>query len=72
MDSFEATYRAAESRDIRLDGRVFLAVTSTGIFCRPSCPVPMPRREVVRFFSPHAESLDAVFVTALGRAARSP
>jgi SagB-type dehydrogenase family enzyme len=29
-------------------------------------------REVVRFFAPHAEDLDAVFVTALGRAARSP
>ncbi|HSE92788.1 MAG TPA: hypothetical protein VLF19_05745, partial [Methylomirabilota bacterium] len=29
-------------------------------------------REVVRFFSPHAEGLDAIFVTALGRAGKSP
>jgi AraC family transcriptional regulator, regulatory protein of adaptative response / DNA-3-methyladenine glycosylase II len=50
MDSFEATYRAASSGDPRLDGRLFIAVTSTGIYCRPICPVPMPSREVVRFF----------------------
>ncbi len=66
MDSFEATYRAAESRDIRLDGRVFLAVTSTGIFCRPSCPVPMPRREVVRFFRAAAAAEEQGF-RACGR-----
>ncbi len=50
MDTFEATYRAAATGDPRLDGRLFVAVTSTGIYCRPICPVPMPRREVVRFF----------------------
>jgi AraC family transcriptional regulator of adaptative response / DNA-3-methyladenine glycosylase II len=50
MDSFEATYRAASTGDPRLDGRLFIGVTSTGIYCRPICPVPMPRREVVRFF----------------------
>jgi AraC family transcriptional regulator, regulatory protein of adaptative response / DNA-3-methyladenine glycosylase II len=50
MDSFEATYRAAATGDPRLDGRLFVAVTSTGIYCRPICPVPMPRPEVVRFF----------------------
>jgi AraC family transcriptional regulator of adaptative response / DNA-3-methyladenine glycosylase II len=50
MDGFEATYRAVESRDPRWDGRVFVGVTSTGIYCRPICPVPMPRREHVRFY----------------------
>jgi AraC family transcriptional regulator of adaptative response / DNA-3-methyladenine glycosylase II len=50
VESFEATYRAAATGDPRLDGRLFIAVTSTGIYCRPICPVPMPRREVVRFF----------------------
>jgi AraC family transcriptional regulator of adaptative response / DNA-3-methyladenine glycosylase II len=50
VDTFEATYRAAATGDPRLDGRLFVAVTSTGIYCRPICPVPMPRREVVRFF----------------------
>lgn len=50
MDGFEATYRAVESRDPRWDGQVFVGVTSTGIYCRPICPVPMPRREHVRFY----------------------
>jgi AraC family transcriptional regulator, regulatory protein of adaptative response / DNA-3-methyladenine glycosylase II len=50
-DAFEATYRAVESRDRRLDGRVFVGVTSTGIYCRPICPMPMPKRRYVRFFT---------------------
>jgi AraC family transcriptional regulator of adaptative response / DNA-3-methyladenine glycosylase II len=50
VDAFEATYRAVESRDPRWDGRVFIGVTSTGIYCRPICPVPMPRREHIRFY----------------------
>ena len=50
MSEFEALYRAVESRDARWDGRVFVGVTSTGIYCRPVCPVPMPRRENVRFY----------------------
>jgi AraC family transcriptional regulator, regulatory protein of adaptative response / DNA-3-methyladenine glycosylase II len=50
MTGFEALYRAVESRDARWDGRVFVGVTSTGIYCRPVCPVPMPRRENVRFY----------------------
>lgn len=50
MSEFEALYLAVESRDARWDGRVFVGVTSTGIYCRPVCPVPMPRRENVRFY----------------------
>jgi AraC family transcriptional regulator of adaptative response / DNA-3-methyladenine glycosylase II len=50
VDGFEVTYRAVQARERRLDGRVFVGVTSTGIYCRPVCPVPMPRREHVRFF----------------------
>ena len=48
---FEAWARAVESRDARFDGRVFVAVTSTGIYCRPVCPAPMPHRRHVRFFT---------------------
>ncbi|MGZ6544763.1 MAG: DNA-3-methyladenine glycosylase 2 family protein [Actinomycetota bacterium] len=47
---FETLYRAVESRDERFDGRVFVGVKSTGIYCRPICPVPMPRRDRVQFF----------------------
>jgi len=47
---FETSYRAMESRDQRFDGRFVVAVTSTGVYCRPSCPSRTPRRQNVRFF----------------------
>ena len=50
-DGFEAWVRAVESRDARFDGRVFVAVTSTGIYCRPVCAAPMPQRRHLRFFA---------------------
>jgi AraC family transcriptional regulator of adaptative response / DNA-3-methyladenine glycosylase II len=43
-------YRAMQARDVRFDGWFFVAVTSTGIYCRPSCPSVMPRRHHVRFY----------------------
>ena len=44
-------WRAVAARDASVDGRLFYAVTSTRIYCRPSCPSRRPRRENVRFFS---------------------
>jgi AraC family transcriptional regulator of adaptative response / DNA-3-methyladenine glycosylase II len=61
VTEFEAMYRAVESRDPRWDGRVFVGVTSTGIYCRPICPVPMPRRENVRFYVDAAAAEGAGF-----------
>lgn len=46
----DTCYRAVASRDPRFDGWFFTAVTSTGIYCRPSCPALTPRRSNVRFF----------------------
>jgi AraC family transcriptional regulator of adaptative response / DNA-3-methyladenine glycosylase II len=46
---FERCYRALDSRDARFDGWFVVAVTSTGIYCRPSCPAVTPRRRNVRF-----------------------
>lgn len=46
----DARYRACASRDRRFDGWFFVGVTSTGIFCRPSCPATTPRRANVTFF----------------------
>jgi AraC family transcriptional regulator of adaptative response / DNA-3-methyladenine glycosylase II len=40
----EARYRALCSHDARFDGRFFIGVTSTGIYCRPVCRVRTPRR----------------------------
>ena len=46
----EHAYQALKSRDSRFDGWFFAGVASTGVYCRPSCPAVMPRRENLRFF----------------------
>jgi len=43
-------YRALKARDARFDGRFFVAVSSTRIYCRPVCTVKQPKRENCRFF----------------------
>lgn len=60
-DDFEGRYRALESRDERFDGWFFVAVTSTGIYCRPSCPAMTPRRQNVRFYRTSAAAQLAGF-----------
>ena len=47
----ERRYQAAVSKDPRFDGVFFTAVTSTGIYCRPSCPAITPKRENMRSVS---------------------
>jgi AraC family transcriptional regulator of adaptative response / DNA-3-methyladenine glycosylase II len=47
----DAAYRALTTHDARFDGRLFVGVTSTGIYCRPVCRVKAPRRENCRFFA---------------------
>ncbi|MGW0431687.1 DNA-3-methyladenine glycosylase 2 family protein [Micromonospora sp. NPDC003197] len=47
---FERCYRAVDSRDQRFDGWFYTGVTSTGIYCRPSCPAMTPKRKNVQFF----------------------
>jgi AraC family transcriptional regulator of adaptative response / DNA-3-methyladenine glycosylase II len=42
-------YRAAQSRDARFDGWFYIAVRTTGIYCRPSCPAITPKRHNVEF-----------------------
>jgi len=61
IEDFERCYRAVQSRDGRFDGWFFTAVTSTGIYCRPSCPALTPRREHVRFFPTSAAAQHAGF-----------
>jgi len=50
--------RARKSRDARFDGRFFIAVTTTGIYCRPICPARTPKDENVRYF-PTAAAAEA-------------
>src|SRR6478736_9959856 len=51
-------YRALKSRDARFDGRFFVAVSSTRIYCRPVCTVRPPKRENCAFF-PSAAAAEA-------------
>jgi AraC family transcriptional regulator of adaptative response / DNA-3-methyladenine glycosylase II len=57
----DACYRAISTRDRRFDGRLFVAVTTTGIYCRPFCPAPTPKRANVRFFHTAAAAQEAGF-----------
>lgn len=58
---FEWCYRVVASRDNRFDGWFYLGVTSTGIYCRPSCPARTPLRQHVRFFRTAAAAHAAGF-----------
>ncbi len=57
----DACYRALRARDARFDGRFFVAVRTTGIYCRPICPAPSARLENVVFFSSAAAAQEAGF-----------
>jgi len=62
---FERCYRAVDSRDGRFDGMFVTAVTSTRIYCRPSCPAITPKRENVRFLPSAAAAQRAGFRACL-------
>jgi AraC family transcriptional regulator of adaptative response/methylated-DNA-[protein]-cysteine methyltransferase len=47
----EEAWAAFERRDRRWDGRVIGAVSTTGIYCKPSCPARRPKREHVEFYA---------------------
>jgi AraC family transcriptional regulator of adaptative response / DNA-3-methyladenine glycosylase II len=61
VDDPERCYRSMRGRDTRFDGVFYVGVTSTGIFCRPSCPARMPRFEHCRFLPSAAAALGAGF-----------
>lgn len=54
-------YSVVSSRDRRFDGRFWVGVTSTGIYCRPSCPARTPKPENVRYFPSVAAASKAGF-----------
>jgi len=47
----DACYRALIARDARFDGRLFVGVKTTGVYCRPICPARTPKRQNVTFFA---------------------
>lgn len=58
---FAQRYRAIDARDTRFDGQFFTAVSSTGIYCRPSCPARTPKPEHVTFYLTSAAAHEAGF-----------
>ena len=52
-------YRALRARDARFDGRLFVAVRTTGIYCRPICPARTPKLDNVTFYPSAAAAQDA-------------
>src|SRR6267378_6825280 len=56
-----ALYKALIARDSRFDGIFFVGVTSTGIYCRPICPVKPPKEVNCRFYDTAQEAEQAGF-----------
>jgi AraC family transcriptional regulator of adaptative response / DNA-3-methyladenine glycosylase II len=54
-------YKALVARDPRFDGLFFVGVTSTGIYCRPVCPVKPPKEVNCRFYHTAQEAEQAGF-----------
>ena len=60
-EDFDRCYRAVQSKDARFDGWFVTAVRTTGIYCRPSCPVRPPFARNVRFYPTAAAAQRAGF-----------
>jgi AraC family transcriptional regulator of adaptative response / DNA-3-methyladenine glycosylase II len=50
LEDVERCVRAVRSKDERFDGWFFTAVITTGVYCRPSCPVLPPKTQNMRFY----------------------
>lgn len=59
--TFDERYRAISARDTRFDGQFVTAVSSTGIYCRPSCPARTPKPANVTFYPTSAAAHEAGF-----------
>ncbi|WP_214767331.1 MULTISPECIES: bifunctional transcriptional activator/DNA repair protein Ada [unclassified Exiguobacterium] len=57
----EEYYAALVRRDATYEGRFFVGVKTTGIFCRPSCPARKPKRENCEFYKTAKEALLASY-----------
>jgi AraC family transcriptional regulator of adaptative response / DNA-3-methyladenine glycosylase II len=60
-EDHERCVRAVRSKDARFDGWFFTAVVTTGIYCRPSCPVVPPKPANMRFYPSAAAAQQAGF-----------
>ena len=65
LPSDDICYRALSARDARFDGRLFVAVKTTGIYCRPVCPARTPHSRNVVFYATAAAARVAGFRACL-------
>jgi AraC family transcriptional regulator of adaptative response / DNA-3-methyladenine glycosylase II len=61
FEDFDRCHRAVQSKDARFDGWFVTAVLTTGIYCRPSCPVRPPKATNMRFYPSAAAAQQAGF-----------
>ncbi|WP_165190304.1 DNA-3-methyladenine glycosylase 2 [Caulobacter soli] len=61
----DVCYRAIQTRDARFDGRLFVAVKTKGIYCRPVCPARTPLRQNVTFHATAASAQEAGYRACL-------
>src|SRR5690606_20834595 len=59
--SHAAYEQARQAKDARFDGKFFIAVKTTGIYCRPVCPVKPPKSRNIVFFDTAAAAAEAGF-----------
>jgi AraC family transcriptional regulator of adaptative response / DNA-3-methyladenine glycosylase II len=59
IENNDALYAAFASKDTRFDGRFFVGVSSTGIYCRPVCKAKQPKIENCTFYETAAEAEQA-------------
>ncbi|HZL64374.1 MAG TPA: AlkA N-terminal domain-containing protein [Thermoleophilia bacterium] len=65
IPDFDICYQAMQSRDPRFDGWFYVAVSSTRIYCRPSCPAMTPQRRHVSFYPTAAAAQGAGYRACL-------
>ncbi|WP_438865184.1 bifunctional transcriptional activator/DNA repair enzyme AdaA, partial [Neptunicella sp.] len=61
MNNIQSFQQARLARDARFDGQFFVAVKSTGIFCRPICPATPPKEHNVEYFLLAEQAMQAGF-----------
>ena len=59
--SVEQCQQARMSRDARFDGKFYVAVKTTGIYCRPICPAPAPKESNVDYYASAIEAANEGF-----------
>ncbi|MCB1352899.1 MAG: bifunctional transcriptional activator/DNA repair protein Ada [Rhodobacteraceae bacterium] len=59
LPDHQTLYAALLARDARFDGQAYVCVTSTGIFCRLTCPARKPKPENCTFFATIGECIEA-------------